>query len=44
MVALGARVINNSGMTAEQTSGMIIADVKQALQEREKRKVAQVDG
>ena len=44
MVALGARVINNSGMTAEQTSGMIIAEVKQALQEREKRKVAQVDG
>jgi len=44
MVALGARVINNSGMTAEQTSGMIIAEVKQALREREKRKVAQVDG
>jgi CMP/dCMP kinase len=44
MVALGARVINNSGMTAEQTSGMIIAEVKQALQERVKRKVAQVDG
>ena len=43
MIALGARVINNSGMTAEQTSGMIIAEVKQALQEREKRKVAQVD-
>ena len=43
MVALGARVINNSGMTAEQTSGMIIAEVKQALQEREKRKVG-VDG
>jgi len=44
MVALGARVINNSGMTVEQTSGMIIAEVKQALQEREKRKVAQVGG
>ena len=44
MIALGARVINNSGMTAEQTSGMIIADVKQALQERKKRKVVQVDG
>jgi len=43
MVALGARVINNSGMTAEQTSGMIIAEVKLALQEREKRKVG-VDG
>jgi cytidylate kinase len=44
MIALGARVINNSGMTAEQTSGMIIAEVKQALQEREKRKAAHVDG
>jgi cytidylate kinase len=44
MIALGARVINNSGMTAEQTSGMIIAEVKQALREREKRKVAHVDG
>ena len=44
MVALGARVINNSGMTAEQTSGMIIAEVKQALQEREKRKATHVDG
>jgi cytidylate kinase len=44
MIALGARVINNSGMTAEQTSGMIIAEVKEALQERKKRKVAQVDG
>ena len=43
MIALGARVINNSGMTAEQTSGMIITDVKRALQEREKRKVG-VDG
>jgi len=28
MVALGARVINNSGMTAEQTSRLIIDDVK----------------
>ena len=43
MIALGARIINNSGMTVEQTSGMIIAEVKQALQEREKRKVG-VDG
>lgn len=31
MIALGAKVINNSGMTAEQTSGMIIADIKQRL-------------
>lgn len=29
MIALGARVINNSNMTSEQTSGMIIADLKQ---------------
>jgi hypothetical protein len=26
MIALGARVINNSNMTSEQTSGMILAD------------------
>ena len=31
MIALGAKVINNSGMTAEQTSGIIIADVKEKL-------------
>ena len=31
MIALGARVINNSEMTAEQTSGLIIADMKQRL-------------
>lgn len=31
MIALGAKVINNSGMTAEQTSGIIIADIKQRL-------------
>jgi len=35
MIALGARVINNSQMTSEQTSGRIIADVKQRLAERE---------
>ena len=35
MIALGARVINNSQMTSEQTSGTIIADVKQRLAERE---------
>ncbi len=28
MIALGARVINNSQMTAEQTSGLILADIK----------------
>ena len=31
MVALGAMVINNSGMTAEQTSGIILAEVKKRL-------------
>lgn len=31
MIALGAKVINNSEMTSEQTSGLIIADVKQQL-------------
>jgi cytidylate kinase len=35
MIALGARVINNSQMTSEQTSGTIIADVKRRLAERE---------
>ena len=32
MVALGAKVINNSQMTAEQTSGWIIADIRARLQ------------
>ena len=31
MIALGAKVINNSQMTAEETSGLIIADIKQRL-------------
>lgn len=31
MIALGARVIDNSRMTAEETSALIIADVKQRL-------------
>ena len=31
MIALGAKVINNSEMTSDQTSGMIIADIKQRL-------------
>jgi cytidylate kinase len=31
MIALGARVINNSEMTSEQTSGTIIADVRQRM-------------
>ena len=41
MIALGARVINNSGMTAEQTSGMIISEVKQLLEDRERRKTSE---
>src|SRR5207249_511533 len=34
MIALGAKVINNSHLTSEQTSGLIIADVKRQLAER----------
>src|SRR5687767_2066153 len=41
MVALGARVINNSGMTPAETSAMIITDIKQRLEEQEKGKAAQ---
>jgi cytidylate kinase len=36
MVALGAKVINNSQMTADQTSGVILADIKKRLAEQEK--------
>jgi hypothetical protein len=36
MIALGAKVINNSQMTSEQTSGMILADIKQRMAYREK--------
>jgi cytidylate kinase len=36
MIALGARVINNSQMTAEQTSGTILADIRKRLADREK--------
>jgi len=39
MVALGAVVINTSEMTAEQTSGQIIAEVKRQLAERETRQL-----
>ena len=31
MIALGAMVINNSGMTSEETSGIIIAEVQKRL-------------
>ena len=33
MIALGAKVINNSNLTAEQTSSQIISDIKQRLEE-----------
>ncbi len=36
MIALGAMVINNSHMTSEQTSGMILADIRKRMAEREK--------
>src|SRR5439155_8674258 len=36
MIALGAKVINNSQMSSDQTSGLIIADVKKRLAECEK--------
>jgi len=35
MIALGAMVINNSELTSEQTSGIIIADVRKRLEERD---------
>ena len=31
MIALGARVINNSNLTSEQTSGLIIKDIRKRL-------------
>jgi cytidylate kinase len=31
MVALGARVINNSNLTSEQTSGLLLADIRARL-------------
>src|ERR1035437_2653912 len=36
MIALGAKVINNSQMTAEQTSGIILADIKKRMADGEK--------
>jgi cytidylate kinase len=39
MIALGAKVINNSQMTSEQTSGLILADIRKRLTEREKMEV-----
>jgi cytidylate kinase len=31
MIALGAKVINNSAMTSEQTSGLLLAEIRQRL-------------
>jgi CMP/dCMP kinase len=36
MIALGAKVINNSHMTSEQTSGTILADIRKRMADREK--------
>jgi CMP/dCMP kinase len=36
MIALGAKVINNSDMTSEQTSRMILADIRKRMAAREK--------
>ena len=36
MIALGAKVINNSQMSSAQTSGMILADIKKRMADREK--------
>jgi cytidylate kinase len=36
MIALGARVINNSNLTSEQTSSLILADVRKRLGEEGK--------
>jgi cytidylate kinase len=37
MIALGAKVINNSNLTAEQTSSLIISDIKQRLAQTKTR-------
>lgn len=34
MIALGAKVINNSQMTSEETSGLLIAEIQKRLAER----------
>ncbi len=31
MIPLGARIINNSNLSSDQTSGMIIADIRKRL-------------
>jgi cytidylate kinase len=44
MIALGARVINNSGMTIEENSQLIVADVRRILAEREAAAAAKARG
>jgi len=34
MIALGAHVINNSHLTSEQTSGLLISEIQKRLAER----------
>jgi cytidylate kinase len=34
MIGLGAKVINNSSMTSEQTSGLILAEIRKRLAEK----------
>ena len=41
MIPLGAKVINNSELTSDQTSALIIAEVRQRLEQREKRQEIQ---
>jgi hypothetical protein len=31
MIGLGAKVINNSSLTSEQTSGLILAEIRRRL-------------
>ena len=40
MIALGAKVINNSNLTSDQTSALILADVREKLAERDKAEAA----
>jgi cytidylate kinase len=42
MIALGARVINNSAMTTEQTSGLLIQEIRERLAEEESAAHAKV--
>ena len=37
MIALGAKVINNSQMTSAETSGLILAEMKKLLADRDAR-------